>query len=85
MHRMIAIAACAALTACASQPAAWVRPDGSTGNLQLDATACEGRRTQARMVGEDGITVTQGGLGRTSDAVFRGCMAERGWMQSGSR
>lgn len=81
MHRLLVIAAAAALTACASQ-SQWVRADGQPGNLELDATACEGRRTQARMVGQDGITLAPGGLGRTSDAVFKGCMAERGWMQA---
>lgn len=85
------------LGACAvSPPLVWRHQSGSNDRDQftLDRTVCEGRVASARIPGPSGPPAGGGiaaGMAagsrdarNSSDrgAVFRGCMAERGWVQT---
>lgn len=95
MRVMFVVLAAATLAACATRPPpAFVRTDGRpmagdavlTQQFQVDKTVCLGNREKADL---SGVTVTNGGLAgvaasvqrsNAADAVFTGCMAEKGYM-----
>jgi uncharacterized lipoprotein YajG len=95
MRVAFVLLAAAALAACATTPPpVFVRTDGKpmtsdavlAQQYQVDRTVCLGNREKADL---SGVTVTNGGLAglaagiqrsNAADAVFTGCMAEKGYM-----
>lgn len=61
----------------------WERVDGGRpGEWEFSRaeTVCRGEVARARMVGDFKLEVTDRGLEPATSGIFRGCMAERGWM-----
>jgi hypothetical protein len=93
---LLVAAAAVLLSACAAPPRmVWLRTDGQltwddpvvTQQFQIDSTICLGEREKADL---SGVTVTQGGFAGVvaaqnragaANAVARGCMAEKGYVQ----
>lgn len=81
--RIVTLAFCLALAACASSGRQWVRADGRAvgpNAAELDMAACEGQTTKARMMGEPKLAITSAGIRTGTSVVYDGCMAERGWL-----
>jgi hypothetical protein len=95
MRTAFLLVAAVVLASCATAPPpVFVRTDGRSINVysvlsqqfQLDKTVCLGNREKADL---SGVTVSGGGLAgaiaaqnrsQAADAVFVGCMAEKGYM-----
>lgn len=95
MRTAFVFVAAGVLAACTTAPPpAFVRTDGRaittnpvlSQQFQVDKTVCLGNREKADL---SGVTVSGGGLGgaiaaqnrsQAADAVFVGCMAEKGYM-----
>jgi hypothetical protein len=69
---------CLLLAACVTQPEmGWIRADGKSVvllQLEADNTACTGEVQKAR-------AAYTGRIGASSDQIFTGCMAEKGYLQ----
>jgi hypothetical protein len=80
--RLAPILLCAAVSACASQTQmTWVRPDGkpvAEKQLEIDRTTCRGEMQKANLASTTEPAIARA---RPVDAVFVGCMAQRGYMQ----
>jgi hypothetical protein len=78
------IASAVVLGGCASEPKAWVRPDGQAINpaqLELDKTACQGEVSKANLPASfqnDHITAL--GPSPAATDAYRDCMASRGYL-----
>lgn len=86
MARVLFLVVCIAVAGCASQrPMQWIRLDGkppAAELLEVDRTVCRGEMQKSNLAGfpAEGIGSAYR-RGQAVGDVFRGCMAQRGWMQ----
>lgn len=83
--RAAAVALCIALAGCATQkPPVWIRVDGgplSADQLEVDRVICRGETQKSNLAGFPADNI--GGAirrSRATDDVYKGCMAQHGWM-----